>query len=218
MVILCSQDFLYHIAITAQNIIKLNEHYKDQKQDFGETHCFDAIETEIKRQQAQQAMQDSIPIFFLSADRKAREKLRVRLGEEGKSVNVLTTQGIFSALEGNLVAQMETTALHELGLSEAAAAHWERIENNYVGKKLPRYMSEKEYQDAPLAAYNTGKYPFALSVHGIADELAPQRQHEDEIAADALSRGSSRVDKFNAKRLPGQGGQKSGDTDRSRRR
>ena len=183
-------------------LVYFDKSHKDSKKDFGEAHCFDVIEAEIKRQRQSG---ESIPIFFLSPDDKARKVLRqrIRIQPEGHPpVNVLMDSGIFMALENDRADSERTiNAFNEFGLTGSGEQHWQHIIlNSNPFDKPPAYNKcTNGYYDAPLAAYGTGQFPFAESMRGLAAELAQEREGQKDAEAAASEAGERRAAALRAK-------------------
>jgi len=160
-------------------IQELREKHKESKRDMGENHCFDVIEEEIARQHFSD---QKVPIFFLSADGKAREALNKRIAAHhvkgDPKVSVLTSGGVYVALEADpkeAKKKMKSNAFNLMGFHGNVEEHWKHIyaicsqqEDNMTPKTAAR---EDGYEDAPVGQYNTGNHPFMDSAQGIGKEL-----------------------------------------------
>jgi len=156
----------------------LEQSYKEEgrKQHFGDHQCLDAIAKEVFLQINEH---QSTPIFFLSADDGARRELIKTTSTQVPPVNMLTAGGLLAALAADKTRTEEnykTDALKILGPQNTSLnSHWRHITSVHNDPKVPEDpIRENGYHDSSINGYNTGKFPFAESVNGLAVELAKE--------------------------------------------
>ena len=187
----------------AMALINLDRSYSDDKKNFSAAHCLDVIKDEII---CQNAKEKPTPIFLLSFNNQLRSDLREHIntldsnGRKHPPINVITSGGLLLALQNSVGSVNANSAFAEMGLSGDIITHWRNILSQLSGNhSLPEHPLGKEksddtYYDSPIEEYGTGRFPFAESMAGMADELAAERMSLESMVGD-----TGQVKKFWAK-------------------
>lgn len=166
--------------------------------------AIDFIAKEMKRRQA---VNDTSPIFYLSANNTARMMLSGEIDRQGAinaPIGVLTFGGLLEALSADKNTA-SNSALEEMGLSNNIKSYREAV---IASHKLDEDYSMNTFEDVPYNDRTSKRRPFQDACKGLAEELLAARKDKDvekewqaigkEVEASSASKpaASSRIARF----------------------